>query len=692
MADNDNETLGLDIQVKGTQPAVSAIKSIDAAANKVLSTTKAQTAANKTETQSLLDLEKAMVKRKGLLDDYNKANPVKGGGSSSGGNSGDRVLGAAGRALGAVSPGAGSALRDLEDVKQFGSSLGDISKTAVVAGGALGVASIALAAVAARAEDIKNSAKVELDERAKVIAFIQTASKEEISAKLKEAQQNHATALAVANDANSVLELTRKGIKEQYGTAKAALAEIDPLYGEIGPTLAAAKDAAAAANKALNGDSTALALLQQATDAGIGSEQSYKDAIAKTTAERTKATLASADEALSLSKKISDEQKLNSKQIFDRIDAIGAENRALQDAIDVIKLSGDTSADAAKKVTEYEVAQGHLGAELKRLGDLKPVVMNIEAETAAREYANKQMLETIDTVKKYNADVDVFNGKLDDNRNKLADTLDEIFANAQKAAEDALGKLIQARDDLTRDAGREENKAARDAERSRLDIAIKSQQQEVDIYKSYRRKLRDIQKDADEQSFELALNRDFSGLFNLDRSTSIQKNNATQEERDAIDDEAVARARNLDDLSRSLEAERTERSIALQQRFDDEVTAYQRERAQIDAQQKDAESKAKAAADKEQRLLQQQLDTETRYTQQSLANTQQTATQRLQIEQNANAIFIAQAQALLNALTSAGNNVTLNQTNNIHSGADANAVANLVDARTVKLVKRISGV
>lgn len=689
MADNDNETLGLDIQIKGTQPAVSALKSIDAAANKVLSTTKAQTAANKTETSSLLDLEKAMVKRKRLLDDYNKDQPSKGG--SPGGGGGDRVLGAAGRALGAVSPGAGSALRDLEDIKQFGSSLGDISKTAVVAGGALGVASLALAAVAARAEDIKNAAKLELDERAKVIAFIQTASKEEIATKLKEAQQSHATALAVANDANSVLELTRQGIKDQYGAVKAAFAELDPLYGEIGPTLAAAKEAAAAANKALDGDSTALSLLQQATEAGIGSEKSYKDAIAATTAERTKATLASADEALSLSKKISDEQKLNSKQIADRVDAIGAENRALQSAIDVIQLSGDTSADAAKKLTEYQVAQAKLGGELARLGDLKPVVMNIEAETHAREYANKQQLETIDIVKQYGSDVDALNGKLAENKTKLIDSLDEIFATAQKAAEDALAKLNQARDDILKDSGREEGKAARDAELSRIDILIKSQQQEVDIYKSYRRKLREIQKNADEQSFELALNRDFSGLFNLNRDTNIQKNNAGQEERDAIEDEETARARNLDDLQHSIEAEHAERAIALQQRFEDEVTAYRREREQIDAQRKDAEAKTRAQNAKDAQLLQQQLQTRQQSAQQELSLVQQTETQRLQIQQNANVAFLAQAQALLNAL-SAGNALTMNYTQNITSGADANQVADISKKATVKVVKQLIGV
>lgn len=675
MAD-DNEKLVLDIEVKNQQKSVSALKSIDAAANKVLSTTKAQTAANKTETSSLLELEKQLTK-------VSKAKAAGSGSGSGSGGTGDKVLGAAGRALGAVSPGAGSALRDLEDIKEFGASLGDISKVAVGAGVGIGAAALALAALQAQASKVKEAAQVELNARSEVIGFIQTASKEEIKARVDELRQKKAINQAIADDAN--------GVFQQLDQNTNIIGKLNAALGTNQGELSAAKENADKANKALGETDTALTLLEQALTAGVRSEKAYADAIKQSSEARTKATLASADEALSLTKKLADEQKLNFKQIQDRIDAIGVENRALQSAIDVIQLSGDTSAEAAKKITEYQVAQGKLGAELTRLGDLKPVVMNLEAEAAAREYANKQQLETIDIVKQYGSDVSTLNAKLDDNKNKLIESLDEIFANAQKAAEDALQKAQQARAELVRDAGREEEKAARDAERSRLDILIKSHQSEVDLYKSYRRKLRDIQKNADEQSFELALNRDFSGLFNLNRDTDIQKNNAAQDERDAIEDEAVARQRNLEDLSRSIEAERQERGIALQQRIADEVAAYQQERAQIEAQRKDAEAKTKAQYAKEAQLLQQQLDTRTRTAQQDLALVQQTESQRLQIYQNANIAFLAQAQALLSALTTA-NRPNVNVTQNITSGADAKQVGNIAATKTVQVVKQLIGV
>lgn len=309
-----------------------------------------------------------------------------------------------------------------------------------------------------------------------------------------------------------------------------------------------------------------------------------------------------------------------------------------------------------KLASDQAEAYGHQIALLtdqnQRLTDSTlPVIQAREKEAAALDYQKKQLEETTDAVKKYNSDVDSLNGKLQESRDKLIDTLDEIFANAQKAAEEALAKLYQREAELTQNAQREADKAARDADRERVKIAIDEGRQEVEIYKNYRRKLRDIQRQADEQSFELALNRDFSGLFNLNRQTDSAKQQAAQDERDQIDDAREARQQQLEDLQRSLEAERQERQIALAQQIADAVSAYQQQRLQIEAQRKDAEIKARAAAAKEQQLLQQQLDSRAAAIRAELQLIQQGETARLQITSQAMNALVAQAQALLNALS-----------------------------------------
>jgi len=283
-----------------------------------------------------------------------------------------------------------------------------------------------------------------------------------------------------------------------------------------------------------------------------------------------------------------------------------------------------------------------------------PVIEAREKEAAAAEYQKKQFEETAEAVKKFNSDVANLDKGIQDSKDKLVETLDSIFAEAQKSAEQALEKLLQKRADLAQNAQRAEDKAARDAERARVNIQIDSQRAEIDAYKGYRRKLRDIQKQSDEDSFELILNRDFGGLFNLNRSTEAAKNQAAQDEIDSLEDIQEARKRSLDDLAQNIEAERQERQIALQQQIADAVAAYQLERVQIDAQRAEAFAKAKAAAAREQQLLQQQLDARAQSIRSELQLIQQGEQTRLQITNAAMQALINQAQQLLGALSGSG--------------------------------------
>jgi hypothetical protein len=603
------------------------------------------------------DTDKATASVNKLAEAYDKVGKkAKEAGKSGGGSTGQagalqrQLLGSAAGLGNLLSPGAGEGFAIAgqitaltKDFPKLKDVLSEIGPTALAAGAGIGAATLALSLIAAQSKKVQEAATAELNARASVIGFIQTASKEEIAAKIKELEQKQAINKAIADDANNVYH--------QLDQQTNVIGKINSALGTGAGELTAAREAADKANKSLGESSTELTLLQQALDAGVGATNDAIEAEKKLAEQRTGGILAGAQEAIDLEKKLFDEQKLNFKQIQDRIDAIGQESAALQSGIDYIKTSGDTSEAAAKKLAEYQVQQAQLGGELARLTDLKPIVMAREAEARAIEYQNKQLLETIDSVKQYNADVSDLTQKLDENGAKLAETLQQIIDSAAAAAQKALDKLNQKREEIATQFARDGQKADRDAAYKQIDIAIKEHEQELDLYKNYRRKLRDIQKQADEQSFSLSLDRNFSGLFDLNRQTVSAKNQAAQDESDAIDDAQEQRQRNLADLVRSLEVERNERQIAMQFQIADAIAAYQQEHQQIEIQRRDAEVKAKAAAAREAALLQQQLEARAAAEREQLQLIQQAEGQRLQITQQANAALIAQAQQLLAAFS-----------------------------------------
>ncbi len=581
------------------------------------------------------------------------AEPAAGGG---GGNMGGRrFLSAGGGLLNQIAPGTGTGFQVAGELTQltqqfpkFRDVLKTIGPTALAAGAGIGVATIALALLQAQAQKVKEAATAELNARAQAIGFIQTASKEEIQARVKELEQKQAINKAIADDANNVFQ--------QLDSQTNIIGKFNSEIGTGSGELTAAREAAEKANKSVGETSTELDLLTQALDANVGATKDATEAEKKLAEQRTQGFLTSAKEAMDLEKSLFELSKMNSKQMQDRIDALNEESMELETGIAIIQASGDTSAEAAKQLTEYQVQLAKNGGELKRLTDSLPDAKKTEAAADALKYHNQQMEDTIDSVKQYNADVADLNTKISENGTKLTEALQQIIDNAAEAAQKALDKLNQKREEIATQFARDGQKADRDAAYKQINIAIKEHEQELDIYKNYRRKLRDIQKQADEQSFALALDRNFSGLFDLNRQTDAAKNQAAQDEKDAIDDAQTQRQRNLDDLTHSLEQERQERQIAMQYQIADAINAYQLERQQIEIQRRDAETKARAAAAREAALLQQQLEARAAAERQQLILIQQAEGQRLQITQQANAALIAQAQQLLAAFSGGGMN------------------------------------
>jgi hypothetical protein len=691
MASND-ETLGLIITETGADSATAKLNKLDAATAKVVKTTKAQTEANKAETRSLLDLERALVKGKKLWEEYGSAKSKAGKSSGTGGGpDSDKIVGATGRAADAVSPQAGAAIRAFEDVRDFGRSLSDVGKLAVGAGVGIGVAAAALSVLQAQAAKVKEAATVELNARADVIAFIQTATQAEIEARREELQQKQAIAQAVANDANSVLAQTEAQTN--------AIGKLNASLGTNQGELSAAREAADKANKALGETNTALSLIDQAAKAGFASERDYTKAIEETNKIRTSAALAGAADEYNRQLKLQQDAQLTSAQLGARITATIQEENAAHAALNKLladQKRGVTGLDA--EITRLQVQIGKTGGDLTRLYGLFADRKSIEAAGDALKYTQEQATETAAAVKKYNDEIAALNERDTESREKLRDALISIVEEAEKAAQDALNTLLEARATIAQDFNRDEDKASRDAATERINLQIDSYRQELDIYKNYKRQLRNIEKRAQDDSFDLILNRDFSGLFNLNRGTEIAKRDAGQAERDAIEDARESRQRQVEDLVRSLEVERQERLIALNQRLLDANAAYVQEQLQIAAQRKDAEAKANAARVKEKAAIDQQYAIKQQAAQNELSLISQTEQQRVAIMAAAQNALIQQAQRLLAAVSGsvgssaaagagAGMQFNLNQNFN-GGGMNEQRVAELSAKETRKVLQR----
>jgi hypothetical protein len=227
--------------------------------------------------------------------------------------SGANVLGTAGRALGAVSPGAGAFLRDIQDIQQFGSAVGESGRIALGAGIGIGAATVALSLLREEAAKTKEAATAELNSRAEVLRFLQTASNEEVRIRADEVRQKREIDQSVADDANRLLADLRRNIEQQYGAVGLAIAEVNAKLGTGNGELSAAIANADAANKALGETSTALTLLDQAAAAGSGSERDY----AKSIEESNKAREASIPKLEALALQAADLLRRNGEQVHE---------------------------------------------------------------------------------------------------------------------------------------------------------------------------------------------------------------------------------------------------------------------------------------------------------------------------------------------------------------------------------------
>lgn len=673
--------------VAGTEKAtVAALKLKDAYAE----VKKAAAEAAKTA-QDAQDIEAAFKRIADSIEDVGNAKEkvTSGGGV---GSAFGRIGGVGSRALGAVGLGeVGNALNNFGDVAEVGevadavkdvvkniaplqkiaTGLAPVLGTTGAAFASLGIAiapiAIAIGTLILAFKSFEVSIKKIGELQRQQFADVDAQVNRQLATRQKAANQTREALQAEATNIQFELDLRQKQL-ENAQTAKAA---IEAQYTALGSSFNIGERAALgtrgqeAATEVerltkVVGDLTSQ--LGATYDATYSQVQAEKDLAAA----RNQAGLDALEQLQTNEQLLSRLREMGanatSEQVESRLESINREiltldqyGKAAYELSQTLEQGSEAYNAADKQAHQYAEQIVTLQTEQEALTtSILPVIQAREAEAAALEYQQKQLEETAAAVKKYNDDIDNLTTKLDDSRAKLVQTLDDILAKAEESAIAAVKKLMAARAELNQKEIRDDQKAERDAANQHLDLGIKEAQQEADIYKGYRRKLRDLEKAANEESFDLILNRDFSGLFKLDRNTENKKQDAAQEERDAIEDAREGKQRQLEDLQRGLEQERQERQIALQQNIADAVAAYQQEHAEIDLQRKDSETKARAAQKREQEILQQQVNARAQALQSELILTQKSEAERAAIIAQYQAQLLAQAQAFFNAITNVG--------------------------------------
>lgn len=500
---------------------------------------------------------------------------------------------------------------DLPKLKEAFAGLPDAAKSAVQTIGAGGVGLIgaigALAVVLSLAQQqfqaVKAAASAGLDSRQQALNLLLTASKEEVRARIVELEEKKKVNQAIADDANKVLGALRTGIandptiKLLLGRDLATgITEFGAVLGIGAGELAAAKEAADAANAALNETSVEFNILTQGVNG-------MSDAASKAALEIARATNAIAADTARVNAQIEAANLAatgTEKQVQDRLESLAREQVVLTNNLPIMKanLAQATEGSEAQKAFQAQVDNTQ-----KRLSELSTTVMTLAGDTlvAAKENdkaaeAERKRVESIKAVAKFNEDVVKIEEqnaqKQIDLATKYADKQVEIAAKAVEDAEKLLAGLEQKLADLSTDLGRDLSGDTRKANFEQAQALVEFQRDELASTQKHYQDLQRIQRAARANEFEQGLSRDFAGLASSRRQTAEQiseANIAFNEDRQARLD--AFSAKRTDEAAEFL-FERSERLLQFEQDIADARAQFVRERQQ----QLDASNKALIAA------------------------------------------------------------------------------------------------
>lgn len=520
------------------------LERLKAATDDVAVSTDKLAEANQKTSNSFEKLRASEIKRVSAFGAGSSGGDETSGGSNLGSTL--RKLGSQGRALPAMATPFGISTDQISNLVRMGGALTDLADKAGIsttkllgAGAAAAVLGVALIALTNNAKAAKEAAQADLDARTRAIELINNGSKEEVQARINELAAKREANAIIAKDANDLVDNLRKNNIEQLGGGLALVTEINSVLGTGGSELAAAKENAEKANKALGETSTELDLLTQ--NSGLAAQGLDDIAQAANRIHILAADISNGAAADLEAYKLANDPNTTTKQLDSRIrdlqleiavtqnSALAAQSRA--EALGVETAEGQAATAEMNKLNDQAArAQSSLAALSQSF--VRTAVTANETAAINEEIRKKE----IEVAKQYNDDKAKLDEDLANKQNKLyADLADKQLELSDKVKEDtqkALDQLTEKSDALKSklDDTLAEDKS--DADAKALDRQKKFLTKEAQADTEAKAKLLQIQKDSDEKAYDLGLSRDFAGLAQLRRDTANRLAASNQEAND----------------------------------------------------------------------------------------------------------------------------------------------------------------
>lgn len=514
---------------------------------------------------------------------------------------------------------AGGALSRIGDVIQVlngvGSSLGSIGLVAAPLVGILAGVAIGMQLFNAAIADAQKALKTALDSQMDYYSFIQTATRKDVEERIK----LHEREAKAAEEARQETERSIQSAKQQLGlqTDDRRILDKFPVLNDLFAQLDKNKDAAekanlmigrlnggllsnaTATNDAIEAENQLTEERKRAVEEGIAREVEARKLLRSGTSQQVKDMIAANEDEIAAIYKQREVVKSQGLVILENANQYGELTKRLEILIGKNKeyatsiLPVIEATEKAKAFFKKLFSGDIIPPQAKSAwDDLRERIKQATQEAVARDNA------LIGSQRKYEADVKQIETSALEKRTDIQKRYNDTIVNiAQKAAEDAanaLRKLEEQRADLTRDLGRNNQQAERQAAMQELDIRIGAAREDEREFRNHLRNLERIRQEAQDREFEMILNRDFAGLFFSRRQTTRDLNNETGQFAVDRGERQLGQQQQIDDLRRSIQAERNERLIAYQNALQDAQIAYVRDRQEANRQRIAALNEARA--------------------------------------------------------------------------------------------------
>lgn len=601
MADED-KTVYIGIELD-RQAQSSFNSSVDATASRLKSAFSNVQSAIRNDTDAVDDL------RKSLNEAADEAENLQKVSSAGGGGFGVEGLRRTGGALSQLGLGdIGQPIARLGDIGQVGKELGQVTDAITKMSGAtepliagLSAGTVALGAVAVAGgvfigglalikEAYKDTGKAIEEGITRLQTYydvLKTGSADAIQTKIKEFELNK----KYTDEELAVLQTAKeKGFEaaqKAYGDLGARILSGLGATGLYGDGIKKIDDRIAELTKTSTDLTGQIEGLNDAYKSQIIQAQLATDAVLKNATDaRTARANEQADAALSL-----DAAKAKLKAQQDLLQQDMAEYNALQASGDQSQKVKDRMAELVKEMEGVTTEITHLNdvaiPAAEHTAELADTIKKAEKATEERQKAieerekaeEKQRADLASAVQKADADElkikEQSAQKKIDIENKYQNALIQAAERAVQAAQDALRRLGDEREKLTIDYNRGELDAVRKAQYGDLTAQIKGQEEQAKSYREHLDRLRDIQKQSQQQDAIDAIDRNFLAIFERKLTTrnAMEGENAGfgRSERERT----IAQQQAADDATRQRAFDRQQRLIAYQQANEDARRQYE---------------------------------------------------------------------------------------------------------------------